>query len=119
MDGAFLYISLSMSYLYFQRMRQYEIRKKLDELYKIELVNKVRSERGGKSKEELYALLSPRRGGARKKNRRSVKSAAVTSSEKEMTKLPEINFDERTRLLKYEVSDIFSSLFFSFAFFAF
>ncbi|XP_066933673.1 glutamate-rich protein 3-like [Clytia hemisphaerica] len=89
-----------------ERMRQYEIRKKLDELYKIELVNKVRSERGGKSKEELYALLSPRSGGTRKKSRRSVKSAANTSSEREMTKLPEINFDERTRLLKYETTSV-------------
>jgi len=83
-------------------MRQHEIKKKLDELYKIELVNKVRSERSVKSKEELYALLSPRN--PKKKGRhRGVKSAAVTSSEKEMTKLPSINFDERTKMLKYEV----------------
>ena len=82
-------------------MRQHEISKKLDELYKIDLVNKVRSERSVACKEELYALLSPQN--SKKKRRRSVKSAAVTSNEKEMIKLPSINFEERTKALKYEV----------------
>ena len=85
-------------------MRQHEIKKKLDELYKLELVSKVRSERSIKNKEELYALLSPRN--PKKKGRhRGVKSAAVTSSEREMTKLPSINFDDRTKMLKYEVTN--------------
>ena len=90
-------------------MRQYEIRKKLDELYKIDLVNKVRTERGAACKEELYALLSPQN--SKKKRQRSVKSAgaALTSpKKKEMTKLPSINFEERSRALKYEVRFPFS-----------
>lgn len=82
-------------------MRQFEIRKRLDELYKMELVNKVRSERSVACKEELYELLSPQ--GSKNKKHRSTKSAAVTSSEKEMTRLPSINFAERTDTLKYEV----------------
>ena len=88
-------------------MRQYEIRKKLDELYKIDLVNKVRTERGAACKEELYSLLSPQN--SKKKRQRGVKSAVPTLSsstnKKEMTRLPSINFEreERTRALKYEV----------------
>lgn len=85
-------------------MRQYEIRKKLDELYKIGLVNKVRTGRGNACKEELYSLLSPQ--DFKKKRQRSVKSATAalsSSNKKELTKFPSINFEKRTRALRYEV----------------
>lgn len=82
-------------------MRQHEIRKKLDELYKIELVQKVRTERSLKTSEELYALLSPR--SRKQRKHRTVKSAAVIGSDKSQTKLPDIHFDERSKRLTYEV----------------
>lgn len=86
-------------------MRQHEIRKKLDELYKIELVQKVRSERSLKTSDELYALLSPR--SRRRRKYRTVKSAAVTAGERSQTKLPDIHFDERSKRLTYEVLCIY------------
>ena len=81
-------------------MRQYEIRKRLDELYKIELVQKVRSDRAHSNNEELIALLSPR---GKKGKRRKARSAAVTNVERQNTRLPNIHYDERTKPLSYEV----------------
>lgn len=81
-------------------MRQHEIRKRLDDLYKIELVKKVRSERGKPHvKDDLVAILSPQ---SKKKSKRLTKSA-VTASDREKTKLPDIHFDERNRKLFFEV----------------
>ena len=78
-----------------------KLEKRLDELYKIELVEKVRSERGTKSNDELIALLSPR--SKKNKNHRKAKSAAVTKHEKETTKLPALHFDEKNKRIYYEV----------------
>lgn len=80
-------------------MRQHEIRKRLDDLYKIELVKKVRSERGKHAKDDLVAILSPQN---KKKSKRLTKSA-VTTSNREKMKLPDIHFDERNRKLLFEV----------------
>ena len=85
-------------------MRQHEIRKRLDELYKIELVDKVRSERGQKTNQELIALLSPRSAKIRSGKHRKTRSAAVTNTEKESMRLPDIHFDEKTKRLYYEVN---------------
>lgn len=83
-----------------ERMRQHEIRKRLDDLYKIELVQKVRSDRtDSKSKDDLVAILSPR---GKKTKSRKAKSAAVTHSERNMTHLPDIHFDDRNKQLYYE-----------------
>ena len=90
-------------------MRQHEIRKRLDELYKIELVNKVRGERGKHhAKDDLVAILSPQ---TKKKNKRLTKSAAPSSSNRESTKLPDIHFDERSKRLYYDVCILFSNVF--------
>ena len=80
-------------------MRQHEIRKRLDDLYKIELVKKVRSERGKHAKDDLVAILSPQN---KKKSKRLTKSA-LTTSDREKMKLPDIHFDERNRKLFFEV----------------
>ena len=79
-----------------QRMRRYEIRKRLEELYKIELVQKVRSERGKRGNDDLVALLTPRKGKGGGKTRKS-KSAAVTKTEKMDMKLPSIHSMDKAR----------------------
>lgn len=85
-----------------ERMRQHEIRKRLDELYKIELVQKVRSERSEKSNQELIALLSPR---SKKSTKHRKAKSAVVRGEDRSTRLPDIYFDEKSKKLYYDTND--------------
>ncbi|XP_012553618.1 glutamate rich 3 [Hydra vulgaris] len=75
-----------------ERLRQHEIRKRLDDLYKLELVNKIKSDRALRptGEDELVELFSPL---SKISSTRLVKSANF----KEKTKLPTINFDGRNQ----------------------
>ena len=54
----------------FQRSRQHELRKRLDDMYKVELVKRVKSEREKKGDEAVMTLLTHREKVRRSKRRR-------------------------------------------------
>jgi len=89
-----------------ERMRQYEFRKKLDELYKIELVQRVKGEKKRKGDEEIVPLLLPK-GGRRSKSHpgdsfRGSSESSSTGGEGDSPlndSLPEILYDQHKRRL--------------------
>ncbi|XP_020895485.1 glutamate-rich protein 3-like [Exaiptasia diaphana] len=89
-----------------ERDRQYQIRKRLDEIYKVELVRRVKDERGRKGDEHILPLLTPRERSARRKARKHVRpSTAPAGSSQDMSAAhpSDIQYDEATGKLCYTV----------------
>ncbi|XP_067046669.1 glutamate-rich protein 3-like isoform X2 [Acropora muricata] len=97
-----------------ERVRQYEIRKRLDEAYKVELVRRVKEARTRKGDEDILPLLSPRERTAHmrkvhkgKSERPSTAPAAVLDDSSELDgplRPSEIYYDDDSKKIYYKVA---------------
>ncbi|KAJ7337755.1 hypothetical protein OS493_007908 [Desmophyllum pertusum] len=95
-----------------ERIRQFEIRKRLDETYKVEMVRRVKEGRNRKGDEDILPLLSPRERTARQMRKTQHRERPATapatfvdhSEEEEAPLKPsEIYYDNDTQKIYYRV----------------
>ncbi|XP_031564340.1 glutamate-rich protein 3-like isoform X2 [Actinia tenebrosa] len=84
-----------------ERTRQYEIRKRLDEVYKVELVRRVKEDRKKKGDEDILPLLTPRERSARR--RKHVRPATAPAGLNGTAQPSEIHYDDNTGRLCYTI----------------